>query len=168
MDHDTVGSRQGEPAFVQTHDGLRLAAWHHSAQGPTLRARLVLVHGYAEHGGRYAWLVASLGAAGYECAVFDLRGHGRSGGPRGHVGRFAEYLDDLDRVVQWAAAQARAGGPRPVRRFVVGHSLGGLIALEHVRLRPGAFDGLAASSPFLAPTFTTPSPARNPRTSTRR
>ena len=154
-----------EATGVATHDGLRLAAWRHPAKRPAPRARVVLVHGYAEHAARYAWVAASLGAAGYECHLFDLRGHGRSEGPRGHVARFADYVDDLDRVVHQAsgggdaAGSPRGDGPGATPRiplFAVGHSLGGLIALEYVRLRRGVFDVLAASSPFLAPAFRLP------------
>ncbi len=76
---------------IQTHDGLALAAWRYPAEGRRARARVVLVHGYAEHMGRYTWLTESLVAAGYDCDLFDLRGHGRSGGSRGHVARFADY-----------------------------------------------------------------------------
>lgn len=142
-----------EPTFVETTAGLRLAAWRHPSRSPRLRARVVLVHGYAEHSGRYAWLVQALCGAGYECVTFDLRGHGRSDGPRGHVGRFADYLDDLDRIARWAAPGAHDGGrgSHAVPLLAVAHSLGGLIALEHVRRRPGALGAVVASSPFLAP-----------------
>lgn len=155
-----------ETESVETHDGLKLAAWRYPANRPTPRARVVLVHGYAEHSGRYAWMTAALGAAGYECHLFDLRGHGRSEGPRGHVARFADYLDDLDRVIQQGVAVGRDGigspravGPVDASRlplFAVAHSLGGLIALEYVRLRRDVFDVLATSSPFLAPAFKLP------------
>jgi alpha-beta hydrolase superfamily lysophospholipase len=147
-----------EPAFVATTDGLRLAVWRRPPAGVPRRARLVLVHGYAEHAGRYGMLVDALCAAGHECVAFDLRGHGRSEGPRGHVVRFTDYLDDLDRVVHWAVTGARDGGrDAPGAPLIaVAHSLGGLIILEHARGRPGAFDAVAASSPFLAPAFPLP------------
>lgn len=142
---DGIDAPAAQSLTVETHDGLTLAAWRYPAPGPKPRARVVLVHGYAEHTGRYAWLVGSLVAAGYECDVFDLRGHGRSTGARGHVARFADYLDDLERII------ARPDAAQPL--FGVGHSLGGLIALEYARVRPGTLAGLAVSSPFLAPAF---------------
>jgi len=77
--------------------------------------------------------------------VYDLRGHGRSGGRRGHLGRFTDYLDDtaifLDAVREEQPEQ-------PV--YLLGHSLGGLIAAAYVEDRPSdAPAGLILSSPFL-------------------
>ena len=134
---------------MQTHDGLSLVVEH--CEVADARARLVLVHGYAEHRGRYRQLVEQLGMRGIECHLFDLRGHGESEGPRGHVNRFADYLDDLRRVV--ATVHVR-GGKTPL--LVLGHSLGSLIALCFVRAHPGTFEALAVSSPFLGPAFPVP------------
>lgn len=134
---------------ISTHDGLALEVEHR--QSSNARARLVLVHGYAEHRGRYTELVGRLEAHGIECHLFDLRGHGRSDGPRGHVNRFADYLDDLARVVE---SVERLGGTAPLLLF--GHSLGSLIALSFVRAHPSTFEAMAVSSPFLGPAFPVP------------
>lgn len=133
---------------LQARDGITLTAEHHPRPG--CRAVVTVLHGYAEHTGRYAGLVAALDAAGYECHLLNLRGHGRSGGVRGYVRRFGDYLDDLDLFL------ARAGGPPAVPRILLGHSLGGLIALAYVLRRPEAFDALAVSSPFLHPAQAVP------------
>ena len=53
-----------------------------------------LVHGLGEHSGRYAHLATALTGAGYALLAFDLRGHGQSGGPRGHA-PFYEVLLEL-------------------------------------------------------------------------
>ena len=134
---------------ISTHDGLALEVEHRWISNA--RARLVLVHGYAEHRGRYAELVSRLEAHGIECHLFDLRGHGQSDGPRGHVNRFADYLDDLARVVETVE---RLGGKAPLLLF--GHSLGSLIALCFVRAHPNTFEAFAVSSPFLGPAFPVP------------
>src|SRR6266498_3915711 len=112
---------------------------------PDPRARVVVVHGYAEHLGRYDEFVARLEGRNFECHRFDLRGHGHSGGVRGHVARFDDYVADLRLVVEHVRKD------RPL--FVVGHSLGGLISLEYVRRHPDGCRGLAVSSPFLRPGF---------------
>jgi alpha-beta hydrolase superfamily lysophospholipase len=134
-----------------TVDGLKLAVEHHPAAADC-RGRLVIVHGYAEHKGRYRALVAELTAAGYDCHLLDLRGHGGSEGRRGHVSRFAEYRDDLHRL----AERVRGGAPSGPPPLLVGHSLGGLICLEYVLHHPESFAALAVSSPYLAPAFEIP------------
>lgn len=134
---------------IPTHDGLSLEIEHREVRDA--RARLVLVHGYAEHRGRYAELVEQLTGHGIECHLFDLRGHGESEGARGHVERFTDYLDDLGRVTDTVRAR---GGTTPL--LLLGHSLGALIALCYVRAHPAAFDAIAVSSPFLGPAFSVP------------
>jgi acylglycerol lipase len=132
---------------VRTHDGLALSVRH--CLPPSPRARVVLLHGYAEHVGRYAEVIAGLTGAGFECHALDLRGHGHSEGVRGHVLRFEEYLEDVDLFLE-----SLPGTTLP--RFLVGHSLGGLISLKYVLRRPAAFGALAVSSPFLLPAMPVP------------
>jgi acylglycerol lipase len=134
---------------VQTADGIELATEHHLV--PECRGRLVIVHGYAEHKGRYRGLVGELVAAGYQCHLLDLRGHGRSGGRRGHVARFEEYRTDLERFLVEVRTFAT---PAPL--LLLGHSLGGLITLDFVLHHPEVFDSLTVSSPFLAPALKIP------------
>ncbi len=138
-----------ETTSLETRDGLKLQAWRYRP-APTqgwARGRVLLVHGYGEHQGRYSHVVAALTADGYECSLFDLRGHGASGGPRGHVSDFEAYRDDLGRVTAWAWQE------RDLPTVVVAHSLGGLIALSALIHRQLGCDALVLSSPFLAPAF---------------
>lgn len=83
---------------------------------------VLLVHGYAEHSGRYDPMGAWLAQRGCAVHAYDQRGHGRSEGVRGHVDRFAQFLDDLDQLVDLVAGE-HPGLPI----FVVGHSMGGLV-----------------------------------------
>lgn len=135
---------------MRAADGTELATEHHPVPGD--RGRVVIVHGYAEHKGRYRQLAGDLAAARYSCHLFDLRGHGDSGGPRGHVSRIEEYRTDLDRFLE----EVRALPESPSPLFLLGHSLGGLVALDYVLHRPDAFAALAVSSPYLAPAFAIP------------
>jgi alpha-beta hydrolase superfamily lysophospholipase len=140
---------------LQTPDGLVLVGEHHLR--PDCRAVVVILHGYAEHAGRYAGLVSDLGGAGYECHLLDLRGHGRSGGVRGYVRRFGDYLDDMDLFLQRIGEVRSEDRRQPaVPRILLGHSLGGLISLGYVLRRPDAFGALAVSSPFLHPAMEVP------------
>jgi alpha-beta hydrolase superfamily lysophospholipase len=92
------------------------------------RAHLAIVHGYAEHSGRYAHVGEALAARGYAVHAVDLRGHGRSDGDRAIVRSFDEYLDDVRAFL--GRVRDRAGG-KPV--FLFGHSMGGtIVTLELV------------------------------------
>jgi alpha-beta hydrolase superfamily lysophospholipase len=109
-------------------------------------ASVLLVHGLAEHSGRYEHVGRQLGDAGLAVEAYDLRGFGGSGGRRAFVARWAEHHDDLeDRL---AAMRASAGG-RPIVLF--GHSLGGLIALGYAVADPPrpAPDVLVLSAPAI-------------------
>jgi alpha-beta hydrolase superfamily lysophospholipase len=146
-------------SILRTSDGLALTAEHHLRPG--CRAMVVIVHGYAEHFGRYGELVTALGEAGYECHLLDLRGHGRSEGVRGFVQDFGDYLDDLDLLMERIGELHSAGGlsiasTAAPRRVLLGHSLGGLIALRYVLRRPEAFAAIAVGSPFLHPAVKVP------------
>jgi acylglycerol lipase len=132
-------------------DGTPLAVARWAPPGRPVGA-VVLVHGLGEHLGRYHALAGRLAAGGRLVLGADLRGHGGSGGARGHVERFDDYLDDLALVL--GAAREGAGG-RP--RVLVGHSLGALVALRFVETRgAGGLAGLVLSGIGLAPTVAVP------------
>jgi len=109
------------------------------------KAKVVLVHGLGEHSGRYRHVAERLVAAG--CAVFaaDHRGHGQSQGPRAFVDRFRHLVADLDQVVDHARRTARN---RPL--FLLGHSMGGAVALSYAIRHQQKLDGLILSGPAVA------------------
>lgn len=89
---------------------------------PTPRQALVVVHGFAEHSGRYDELGAWFAARGHAVHALDHRGHGRSGGPRAHVDSFDHLLDDVAVFVDLVRRE-HPGVPVTL----VGHSMGGLV-----------------------------------------
>ncbi len=113
------------------------------------RAVILLVHGFGEHGGRYNYLTDYLVAKGYTIHSFDLRGHGRSPGPRGHVNAWNEFRDDLRAFVTTTVATSHAQQP-DTPHFLFGHSFGGLIALNYALQYPAELRGVIASAPLLA------------------
>jgi len=134
---------QSSERTIETSDGLRLFLRCWRPAGPE-RASVAIVHGYAEHSGRYerfACRFAPLGLALFAC---DLRGHGRSPGRRGHIHRFKDYLRDVEALVDCARRNAPA---TPL--FLLGHSLGGLIAARYTEDFTPGLAGLILSSPFL-------------------
>lgn len=128
---------------LRTSDGqtLHLHAW--TVGEP--RATVGIVHGYGEHGARYAHLARALNDAGVQAFGVDLRGHGRSTGARGHVLRFSEYHRDLDALLE--QCRQRAGGKKV---FLLGHSMGALASIDYLLAGRGKdVAGLVLSSPFL-------------------
>lgn len=123
-------------------DGVRLFA--QSWAPPVPRGAIVLVHGLAEHGGRYAWLAGRAAQRGFALMAVDLRGHGRSPGERTWVERFDDYLLDVDAL--WAQAGTRFAG---LPRFLMGHSMGGAVALAWAAQRRPAAAGMVLSSAAL-------------------
>lgn len=114
-------------------------------------ADVVIVHGYGDHGGRYRSLAEHLLGEGIATWRVDLRGHGRSGGRRGDVERFDDYLTDLEGVI----ALARRNGPRPL--FLLGHSHGGLVVLRHLlESKDASVAGAILSAPYLGLAFEPP------------
>jgi acylglycerol lipase len=117
--------------------GLHTQAWRPC--GPA-RGVVVMTHGLNDHGGRFADFAERLVARGFSVHAFDLRGHGRSGGPRGWVDSFDDYVDDLDVVARHAAVRERF---RPV--FVFGQGMGGTIAALWTLARRPPVAGLLLS-----------------------
>jgi alpha-beta hydrolase superfamily lysophospholipase len=105
-------------------------------------ARVVISHGYAEHGGRYRHVAERLTGAGLAVVVPDHRGHGRSDGRPVSVARFDTYVDDLHQVLRDAAAE---WGEAPT--ILLGHSMGGLIAAVYALHHPEELRGLVLSAP---------------------
>jgi alpha-beta hydrolase superfamily lysophospholipase len=109
-------------------------------------AVLVISHGLAEHSGRYAQLAEQLvEERGYAVYALDHRGHGRSGGERANLGRFQYVVSDLGTFVGRAQRQ-HPDAPA----FLLGHSMGGAIALACAVRNPAGLKGLVLSAPALA------------------
>jgi lysophospholipase len=128
-------------------DGAALYGELHMASGP---ASALVVHGYAEHCGRYREVCNVLQGLGLTTLAFDLRGHGRSAGQRGHVRRFDDYLLDIEAAL--AELQRRAGAAAGGRVLLVAHSNGALASLRLLGdpwRRPAAIRAAVLSSPFL-------------------
>ena len=106
------------------------------------KATVVLVHGIAEHSGRYERTGSLLSEAGFHVRSFDLIGHGATGGDRVDIEDWDHFHTQLENHVEWALAQER-----PL--ILMGHSMGGNLALGYAiegRSRP---DLLVASAPAL-------------------
>jgi alpha-beta hydrolase superfamily lysophospholipase len=140
--------------FFTAADGLHIAYSSRSAEPE--RARLVIAHGLGEHSGRYGDLIRQLLGQGIGVWALDHRGHGLSQGPRGHLHRFEDYIRDLHRLISIARSELVPGHPL----FLLGHSMGGLIALHFAARYPELLAGLVVSSPALGLPQAVPLPLR--------
>lgn len=108
------------------------------------KAVAVLVHGYGEHLGRYHHVIEVLVQRGYAVYGIDHRGHGGSQGSRALVERFEFFVGDLWQLVR----QAQATHPN-LPMFMIGHSMGGLIAFHYAVRFQAELAGLVLSGPLL-------------------
>ncbi|MBT8047987.1 MAG: alpha/beta hydrolase [Xanthomonadales bacterium] len=131
---------------VQTADQLDLVC--QSWVCPSPRGVIVIVHGLAEHSGRYHETAEYFCANNWSVFACDLRAHGHSPNPpkagRVHVRRFTDYFMDVDAVTEWA----RNRHPE-LPLFLLGHSMGGLISISHALEKPRGLAGVVISSPAL-------------------
>jgi acylglycerol lipase len=108
------------------------------------RGVVLLAHGVAEHAGRYGHVVARLTALGLRVAAPDHRGHGRSGGKRLAVRDLQEFDDDLETLRTLVAVDG-------LPTYLVGHSMGGCIALDYALDHQSVLAGLVLSAPAVVP-----------------
>ncbi|MCZ4555584.1 lysophospholipase [Rhodococcus sp. OK611] len=106
------------------------------------RAVLVLAHGFGEHARRYDHVVERLLGLGLVVYAPDHRGHGRSGGKRVELKDWSDFTDDLGRLFGIATAEHPG-----LDRYLLGHSMGGAIALTYALDHPGDLAGLILSAP---------------------
>ena len=110
------------------------------------KAVLLVVHGLAEHGGRYMNLVNHFIPLGYAVYAADLLGHGRSEGARVYLERFADYTDTLASFREMIRGWQKG---KPV--FLVGHSMGGLIGALYLLSHQDELAGAVLSGPAVKP-----------------
>jgi alpha-beta hydrolase superfamily lysophospholipase len=127
---------------VKCRDGVTLQAL---AWGPVMpKAVVALAHGYAEHTGRYRHVIEALNGRGYAVFAVDHRGHGACRGRRASIRRFDDFVDDFHVLVERARTENPSG---PL--FVLGHSMGGLIATRYALRHQRNLAGLILSGAAL-------------------
>lgn len=112
------------------------------------KAAIALVHGLGEHIGRYDHVAVALAENGYALLGFDLRGHGKSAGPRGHAPTYDSLMEDI--TAFFAQVDKRLPG---LPRFLYGHSLGGNLVINHALRCHPSLHGVIATGPWLELAF---------------
>lgn len=128
---------------LTTADGLELHLRRWQNPSAPRVWTFVLVHGLGEHSGRYLRFAEWFTEQGATVYAMDLRGHGRSGGPRGHAPSLDSLVDDIDRAV--VRAREESGGPV----VLVAHSFGGLLGIVYATRHPERLDRAIFSAPAL-------------------
>ena len=133
----------------KSRDGLEMAALGWAPEIP--KAVVVLVHGHGEHINRYQHVAEAFVKAGYAMQAFDLRGHGKSAGQRGHTPSYENLMDDIADFID--DAQKRYPG---LAVFLYGHSMGGNQVINYALRSPHALKGVIATGPWLRLAFDPP------------
>ena len=111
-----------------TKDGLELDATSWCSPNP--KAVLCIIHGLGEHTCRYHHVAEFLNENNISIFTFDLRGHGKSEGKRGHASSYEILLDDVEEILKTARAEYN-----DLPLFLYGHSLGGNIVANYILKR---------------------------------
>ena len=108
------------------------------------KALITLVHGLGEHTGRYLHVGKSMTDAGYALVGFDLRGHGKSGGARGHFPSLSVIMQDMRQFSKFLVQRYP-----DIPHFLYGHSLGGLLSLAYALQYPAGLNGVIVTGAAL-------------------
>jgi len=136
--------------IFKTFDELQLFGQSWQPEGQS-RAVVCLLHGIGEHGGRYAHVADALIQAGYVLFTFDLRGHGKSSGPRGHTPSYDALMNDISSLLEVVNKQYSQ-----LPFFLCGHSLGGNLVLNYILRHKPQLKGAIVTGPFLRLAFEPP------------
>ena len=133
--------------LISSQDGFSLFYQRWLPSENTCRV-LVFQHGLGEHSDRYQNLIQAFSGTGTAFYALDARGHGRSGGKRGHVDHFGQFIDDLHDLIKRARQEHDNQ-----KVFLLGHSMGGAIVLKYAITEKYQEDlrGLVVSSPAIEP-----------------
>jgi alpha-beta hydrolase superfamily lysophospholipase len=127
-----------------SHDDLKIFAQSWQPSGVKPKAIINLVHGLGEHSGRYDEWAGLFVEEGYAVLALDYRGHGRSGGKRGHADEYLSYMRDLGLLL--AKSEELFPG---IPIVLYGHSLGGNLVINYVIKFNPAIYALVVTSPWL-------------------
>jgi lysophospholipase len=135
--------------FFRTHDGLCIRYGRWSLPGRRSRGSIVVLQGRTEYIEKYEEVIGFLTAKGFWVYTFEWRGQGLSSrmlrDPRlGHVHSFEDYLKDLKRLLE---SRVFPDAPQPV--LLLGHSMGGHLALRHVHDHPETVRSAVLTSPMI-------------------
>ena len=125
--------------MIRTEDGIDLFYQKWYPEGSP-KGIIQIVHGFAEHGSRYMNIVNALVPKGFIVFADDHRANGRSGGDRGHITSFDDFISDEKELTKYIRTQEK-----DLPLFLLGHSMGSLISSIYLSYFPEEFSGLILS-----------------------
>ena len=125
----------------ESKDVINIFAQGWEPETKPIKAVVCLVHGLGEHTSRYEHVAEYFCSSGYSLFGADLRGHGRSDGPRGHFSSIEAVMQDIDLLFE----QAKSRYPG-IPLILYGHSLGGILVLHYGLKRKPDIKGIIACS----------------------
>lgn len=128
---------------LKSRDGIDLHLRHWRLDSIAHQRTFIVIHGMGEHSGRYGYFGRWFAQRGTHVYALDLRGHGLSGGQRGHADSIEQLLEDVDLAV----SQGREGSGLPL--VLVSHSVGGLVGIPYALAHPERIDRAVFSAPAL-------------------
>jgi acylglycerol lipase len=139
-----------EPLKVSTRDGINLYVESMTVEHPI--GMVCIIHGFGEHIGRYRHVMQSLNASKFNVYGVDLRGHGKSGGLKGHAPDLMSLINDIEEFLKIVRAEHLY-----LPLFLFGHSMGGNLVLNYViRDKSKELSGFIVSAPWIKLAFTPP------------
>ncbi len=136
----------------QTNDGINIYAKTWEPEDGNSKGVITLVHGLGEHIERYNHVAEALTGAGFSMLGYDQRGHGQSGGSRGHIPSYEQFLDDVSLAIQ-KTTELLPKAPH----FIYGHSMGGGLVANYLIRRQPKLKAAILSAPYFR--LTNPQPA---------
>ncbi|MBS7287218.1 MAG: lysophospholipase [Candidatus Freyarchaeota archaeon] len=131
-----------EEGMIEGKGGLKI--YYQTWRPESVKAVMVVAHGLAEYSGRYKHVAEHFANKGIAFYALDHRGHGLSEGDRGYVDSFDDYVEDLDTFINMVKEKEKGK-----KLILLGHSMGGTIALLYVLKSPRKINYLILSSPAL-------------------
>ncbi len=130
-----------------TKDKLNIHAVNWQPEGE-VKAVIALVHGFAEHCGRYQHVADFFGRDSYAMVGYDRRGHGKSDGKRGHTTNYEAFLEEIDQLLDYVGKRYPG---KPV--ILYGHSMGGNLVLSYMLRRQPKLRAIVATAPWIRLAF---------------
>jgi alpha-beta hydrolase superfamily lysophospholipase len=132
--------------LIAASDGINLFIRDYSVQNSN--QVILIIHGLGEHSGRYLKLIHDFNDKNISVFTIDIRGHGKSGGKRGHSPRYEQLMSDIQYFIKHVTEKISNQ-----KYFLYGHSFGGNLVINYSFQKNKKINGIIATSPLIKPSI---------------